>query len=53
MQKDIRVLIVEDDPYARDLMALLLTRDWRTQVIGELGKKEEVIDFLHRPDGLL
>ncbi len=35
MAKDIRVLIVEDDPYARDLMSLLLTRDWRTRVVGE------------------
>jgi DNA-binding NarL/FixJ family response regulator len=35
MPKDIRVVLVEDDPYARDLMALLLTRDWRTRVVGE------------------
>jgi len=49
MQKDIRVLIVEDDPYARDLMSLLLTRDWRTRVIGEATGKQELIDFLDQP----
>ena len=37
MAKDIQVLIIEDDPYARDLMTLLLTRDWRTHVIGEIA----------------
>ena len=49
MQKDIRVLIVEDDPYARDLMSLLLTRDWRTRVIGEASGKQELIEFLDQP----
>jgi DNA-binding NarL/FixJ family response regulator len=44
--KDIRVLIVEDDPYARDLMSLLLTRDWRTRVIGEVPGKKELMAFL-------
>jgi DNA-binding NarL/FixJ family response regulator len=38
MTREIRVMIVEDDPYARDLMALLLRRDWRTQVIWEVGE---------------
>ena len=51
MKKDIRVLIVEDDAYARDLMALLLTRDWRTQVIGEVGQKEELGDFINHHQG--
>jgi DNA-binding NarL/FixJ family response regulator len=46
MQKDIRVLIVEDDPYARDLMSLLLTRDWRTQVIAEVGSMDDLKGFL-------
>jgi DNA-binding NarL/FixJ family response regulator len=50
MTKDIRVLIVEDDPYARDLMALLLTRDWRTQVVGEVGTQEDVGPFLTEPE---
>ncbi len=38
MQREIRTVIVEDDPYARDTMALLLRRDWRTQVCGETGQ---------------
>jgi DNA-binding NarL/FixJ family response regulator len=46
MPKDIRVLIVEDDPYARDLMSLLLTRDWRTRVVGEVSDETELATFL-------
>jgi len=46
MAKDIRVLIIEDDPYARDLMALLLTRDWRTRVVGEVAGETELTLFL-------
>jgi DNA-binding NarL/FixJ family response regulator len=46
MPKDIRVLIIEDDPYARDLMSLLLTRDWRTRVVGEVVSEDELNDFL-------
>lgn len=46
MPKDIRVLIIEDDPYARDLMTLLLTRDWRTRVIGEAPNREALNAFL-------
>ena len=50
MHKDIRVLIVEDDPFARDLMSLLLTRDWRTRVIGEAINKKGLVDFLAQGD---
>jgi len=50
MHKDIRVLIVEDDPFARDLMSLLLTRDWRTRVIGEVTNKKGLVDFLAHGD---
>jgi DNA-binding NarL/FixJ family response regulator len=46
MAKDIRVLIYEDDPYARDLMSLLLTRDWRTRVVGEVANQGELSLFL-------
>jgi DNA-binding NarL/FixJ family response regulator len=41
MNREIRVLIIEDDPYARDLMAMLLARDWRTRVVAELGSDSE------------
>jgi DNA-binding NarL/FixJ family response regulator len=51
MVNDIRVLIVEDDPYARSLMALLLSRDWRTRVVADFGSDEEVglRNFLLQP----
>jgi DNA-binding NarL/FixJ family response regulator len=35
MQKELNILIVEDDPYARDFISMLLRRDWRTRVLGE------------------
>ena len=41
MTKNIQVLVVEDDPYARDLMAILLARDWRTRVVGEFSSASE------------
>ena len=50
MNKDIRVLIVEDDPYALDLMSLLLTRDWRTRVVGEISNAAHLKDYLANTD---
>lgn len=44
MAKDLRVLLVEDDPFARDLMSMLLARDWRTRVVAEAGSEGD----LHR-----
>ena len=46
MLKEIRVIIVEDDPYSRDLMAMLLSRDWRTRVVAELGSTQDVDRYL-------
>lgn len=37
MQKEIHAIIVEDDPFSRDFMSMLLRRDWRTRVVGEYG----------------
>jgi CheY-like chemotaxis protein len=37
VSKEYRAIIVEDDPFACDLMGLLLARDWRTHVVAELG----------------
>ena len=55
MYQEIRVAIVEDDPYARDLMALLLWRDWRTRVVAEVAHPREVRPILEeeRPDLIL
>lgn len=49
MVKDVRVLIVEDDLYSRDMMTMLLTRDWRTRVIGEIDGHDDVSDYLLQP----
>jgi DNA-binding NarL/FixJ family response regulator len=49
MPKDIHVLLIEDDLYARDLMSLLLTRDWRTRVVGEVGTEDDVHTILQKP----
>ncbi len=35
MIREVRVLLVEDDFYARSWMEMLLRRDWRTKVVGE------------------
>ncbi len=52
MNREIRVLIIEDDPFACDLMAMLLARDWRTRVVAELGSGAEaqIKELLKRPD---
>ncbi len=42
MSREDRILILEDDLYARDMMALLLRRDWRTHVIAEIGSMDKL-----------
>lgn len=49
MAKDVRVLIVEDDLYSRDMMTMMLTRDWRTRVVGELDDHDKVREYLLQP----
>lgn len=51
MVKELRVVIIEDDPYARDMMSMLLTRDWRTHVVAEFGSnaEAELKQFFARP----
>lgn len=49
MPKDIHALLIEDDTYARDLMSMLLTRDWRTRIVGEAGAESEVEAFFADP----
>jgi DNA-binding NarL/FixJ family response regulator len=46
MAKEIRVLLVEDDFYARNWMELLLRRDWRTKVAREVGSPAELSNAL-------
>jgi DNA-binding NarL/FixJ family response regulator len=47
VRKEARVLIVEDDPFAENWMALLLARDWRTRVIAEAAGLEEMLSALN------
>ncbi len=49
MRRDIRVVIVEDDPFSRNWMVLLAVRDWRTRVIGEADEPAKLLHFLTDP----
>lgn len=49
MPDSVRVLLVEDDPFARNWMALLLARDWRTYVAGDVASPSELASALRNP----
>lgn len=49
MPRDIRVVIVEDDPFARNWMVLVAVRDWRTRVVGEVDEPSKLIPLLEDP----
>jgi len=42
------IAIVEDDPFARNWMALLAARDWRTRLAGEFDEPLKLIPLLHK-----
>lgn len=46
MAEEINVVIVEDDPFARNWMVLVGVRDWRTRVVGEVSKPSQLIPIL-------
>ncbi|MEW5872017.1 MAG: hypothetical protein AB1894_22300 [Chloroflexota bacterium] len=46
MEKEVRVVVVEDDPFARNWMVLVTARDWRTRVVGEANHPLELIPML-------
>jgi DNA-binding NarL/FixJ family response regulator len=46
MIKDIMVAILEDDVFSRSWMSLLMVRDWRTRLVGEVANRVELCDFL-------
>jgi DNA-binding NarL/FixJ family response regulator len=46
MRRDIRVVIVEDDPFARNWMTLVVVRDWRTRVVGEIDEPSKLLPYL-------
>jgi DNA-binding NarL/FixJ family response regulator len=47
--EDIHVAIVEDDPFARNWMALVAVRDWRTRLVGEAADPAELLPLLEHP----
>jgi DNA-binding NarL/FixJ family response regulator len=49
MPRDFRVVIVEDDPFARNWMVLLAVRDWRTRVVGEVDEPAKLMPYLTDP----
>lgn len=49
MHQDARVVIVEDDPFARNWMVLLAVRDWRTRVVGEVENPAKLAELLADP----
>ncbi len=50
MKKEARVLIVDDDLFAENWMALLLARDWRTRVVCEASSLEGMLAALNSQD---
>jgi DNA-binding NarL/FixJ family response regulator len=45
---EFQIAIVEDDPFARNWMALLAARDWRTRLAGEFDEPLKVIPLLQK-----
>jgi DNA-binding NarL/FixJ family response regulator len=48
LSKEITVAIIEDDLFARNWMALLLVRDWRTRVVGEYSHCKDFFASLEK-----
>jgi DNA-binding NarL/FixJ family response regulator len=57
MARDILVSIMGEDLYARDWMALLVVRDWRTRLVSEVTYDDDFMKFkaeqIHKVDFLL
>lgn len=47
-KSEFQIVILEDDPFARNWMALLAARDWRTRLAGELDQPLKIIPLLHQ-----
>jgi DNA-binding NarL/FixJ family response regulator len=45
---EFQIAIVEDDPFARNWMALLAARDWRMRLAGEFDEPLKIIPLLHK-----
>lgn len=46
MKDEIQVVIVEDDPFARNWMVIVAVRDWRTTVVGDIDHPSRLVSFL-------
>ncbi len=46
MPQDVHVVVVEDDPFARNWMALVAVRDWRTRLVGEAANPSTLLPLL-------
>lgn len=49
MLKDILVATMDDDLFSRNWMALIMVRDWRTRLIGEITSLAELNILLKKP----
>ncbi len=47
-KSEFQIIILEDDPFARNWMALLAARDWRTRLAGEFDQPLKIIPLLHQ-----
>ncbi|OGO13636.1 MAG: hypothetical protein A2029_03435 [Chloroflexi bacterium RBG_19FT_COMBO_47_9] len=47
-KSEFQIIILEDDPFARNWMALLAARDWRTRLAGEFDEPLKIVPFLHQ-----
>jgi DNA-binding NarL/FixJ family response regulator len=45
---EFNIIILEDDPFSRNWMALLAARDWRTRIAGEFDEPLKIIPLLHK-----
>ena len=47
-KNEFQIIILEDDPFSRNWMALLAARDWRTRLAGEFDQPLKIVSFLHQ-----
>jgi DNA-binding NarL/FixJ family response regulator len=47
-RSEFQIIILEDDPFARNWMALLAARDWRTRLAGECDEPLKLIPLLSK-----
>jgi hypothetical protein len=48
LKNEFQIIILEDDPFSRNWMALLAARDWRTRLAGEFDQPLKIVSLLHQ-----